>query len=109
MILRESTGAPEVEAEATSSGDKHITAEIALASRSGIKGRGVFKEFVLVQGPWRDQPLTTLLLNGLLLGRVEIVHLYSQLAAHEIQKRLRHDEPGLCRSARKRRVKALPG
>ena len=109
VILRKSTGAPEVEAEATSSGDKHIAAEIALASRSGVKGRGVFQEFVLVQGPWRDQPLTALLLNGLLFGRVEIVHLNSQFAAHEIQKRLRHGEPGLCRSARKRRVEALPG
>src|SRR5580700_9795518 len=68
VILRKSTGAPEVEAEATSRSDKHITAEIALAGRSGVQGCGVFKEFILVQGPRRDQPLTALLLNGLLLG-----------------------------------------
>ena len=52
----------------------------------------MFQEFVFINGPRGNQPLTAELLERFLVALVEIVYLDRQFPPHEVEKKLGHSD-----------------
>src|SRR4051812_1582961 len=72
--------------------------------------RGVFQltAFTLVQSPGVDQLLAALLLNSLLVGGIQVIHLDSQFTPHEIEEYLGDLAAGLWGGGDQGRVTVTP-